>query len=82
MNASFLRALLVIFLVMIFLVAVSYLSRRKMSKLACAFWGAFALLLPAFGPFFVIAYRPGNLIACKRRKRRQKILSSSGDLDS
>ena len=70
MNADALHVLLVIFLVAMFLLAVFYLSRRKMSKLAYAFWGIFALLLPAFGPFFVIAYRPGEL--APRKRGRQK----------
>jgi hypothetical protein len=70
MNADHLRLLLVPFLVTMYLVAVSYLSRRKMSKLAYVFWGVFALLLPAFGPFFVIAYRPGEM--APRRRSRQK----------
>jgi hypothetical protein len=70
MNADALRVFLVIFLLIIFLVSISYLRRRKMSKLAYAFWGTFALLLPAFGPFFVIAYRPGELV--HRKRSRQK----------
>jgi energy-coupling factor transporter transmembrane protein EcfT len=68
MNADALRVILVTFLVAIYLVAVSYLRRRKLSNLAYAFWGMFALLLPAFGPFFVIAYRPGNLVPRKRSR--------------
>jgi len=70
MNADVLQVILVIFLLTIYLVAISYLRRRKMSKLAYAFWGTFALLLPAFGPFFVIAYRPGELV--HRKRGRQK----------
>jgi len=70
MNADALRVLLIIFLVTMYLAAVVYLSRRNMSKLAYAFWGTFALLLPAFGPFFVIAYRPGELV--HRKRSRQK----------
>jgi len=70
MNADAVRVLLVVFLVAIYLVSISYLRRRKMSKLAYAFWGTFALLLPAFGPFFVIAYRPGELV--HRKRSRQK----------
>jgi len=70
MNADILRLLLVTFLVTIFLVAVFYLRQRKMSTWTYAFWGTFALLLPAFGPFFVIAYRPGELV--HRRRSRQK----------
>jgi len=70
MNADTLRLLLVAFLMIIFLVAVFYLRRRKMSYWAYAFWGTFALLLPAFGPFFVIAYRPGE--SAYRKGNRQK----------
>ena len=70
MNATVLRATLVTFLVVIYLLSVSYLRRRKMSNLAYVFWGTFALLLPAFGPFFVIAYRPGELV--HRKRSRQK----------
>jgi hypothetical protein len=68
MNADALHVILVTFLVAIYLVAVSYLRRRKMSNLAYAFWGTFALLLPAFGPFFVIAYRPGELVPRQRSR--------------
>jgi hypothetical protein len=60
MNASLLKTILVIFFILMVLVAVSYLSQRKMKKIAFALWGTFALLLPGFGPFFVIAYRPGE----------------------
>jgi hypothetical protein len=60
MNAEVLRTLLMVFFVVMFLVAISYLRRRKMSAWAYLFWGTFALLLPAFGPFFIIAYRPGE----------------------
>jgi surface polysaccharide O-acyltransferase-like enzyme len=72
MNADALRVILVTFLVAIYLVAVSYLRRRKMSNLAYAFWGTFALLLPAFGPFFVIAYRPGELVSRKRSRQKSR----------
>lgn len=66
MNAGILRTLLVIFFVTMFLLAISYLQQRKMSTWAYVFWGMFALLLPAFGPFFVIAYRPGKSASRKR----------------
>jgi hypothetical protein len=70
MNAETLRTILIIFFVAFFLVSISYLQRRKMSCWAYAFWGTFALLLPAFGPFFVIAYRPGE--HAPRKRGRQK----------
>lgn len=68
MNAQALRVFLVGFLVVMYVLSVIYLSRRKMSVPAYAFWGIFALLLPAFGPFFVIAYRPGEMTSRKRSK--------------
>lgn len=77
MNADTLLTLLVIFFVAMFLLSVSYLRRRKMSCWAYAFWGTFALLLPAFGPFFVIAYRPGerkrSIRGYKGRKAAKRI---------
>jgi hypothetical protein len=73
MNADALRVLLVIFLVAMDLLAILYLGHRKMSKLAYAFWGAFALLLPAFGPFFVIAHRPGEKVARKRSRQKSAL---------
>jgi hypothetical protein len=76
MTTQTLRTLLVIFFVGIFLLSVSYLRRRKMPCWAYAFWGAFALLLPAFGPFFVIALRPGERrrpIRGYKRKSSQEI---------
>jgi len=73
MNADALRVLLIIFLVAIFLVSISYLRRRKMSTWAYAFWGTIALLLPAFGPFFVIAYRPGELVQRKRSRQKPRL---------
>jgi len=60
MDADVLRSILIFFLVAIYLISISFLSRRKLSVWAYAFWGIFALLLPAFGPFFLIAYRPGE----------------------
>lgn len=62
MNAQILRALLMVFLGTIFLISISLLQNRKMSVAAYAFWGSIALFLPAFGPFFVIAYHPGERI--------------------
>ncbi|HAY85355.1 MAG TPA: hypothetical protein DCY42_10680 [Chloroflexi bacterium] len=60
MNASLIKTFLVIFFILMVLAAFSFLRQRKMKKIAYAFWGTFALLLPGFGPFFVIAYRPGE----------------------
>ena len=74
MNADVIRLFLVFFLIAIFLLAVSYLRRQQMSCWAYAFWETFALLLPAFSPFFVIAYRPGESVyrECGRLKPRSR----------
>jgi multidrug transporter EmrE-like cation transporter len=69
MNASLLKTILVIFFMLMYLISFSYLSQRKMKKIAFALWGTFALLLPGFGPFFVIAYRPGEWNEKKHRIR-------------
>lgn len=74
MNVETLRLLLIFFFVAIFLVAVSYLYQRKMSLWAYAFWGIFALLLPAIGPFFVIAYRPGEWKPRRRNRRKLSLM--------
>jgi len=55
-----LRVLLLLYLVAAFGVAVAYLRRRRMTLRGYALWGMFALLLPAFGPFFLIAVQPGG----------------------
>jgi hypothetical protein len=51
-----------------------------MSAWGYVFWGAFALLLLAFGPFFVIAYRPGErrkaLRGYKGRKAAKRFRNS------
>jgi len=60
MNASMIKIFLVLFFILMVLVAFSYLSQRKMKRIAYALWGIFALLLPGIGPFFLIAYRPGD----------------------
>ncbi|MDK1081940.1 MAG: hypothetical protein QGD88_10750 [Anaerolineae bacterium] len=72
-NANAMRILLIIFLWAYFLLALAYLQRRKMSTWLLVFWGTFALLLPGFGPFFVIALQPGELIPhrAKHSKKTQ-----------
>ncbi|MGQ9833151.1 MAG: hypothetical protein ACUVRJ_05050 [Candidatus Villigracilaceae bacterium] len=60
MTAEGLRALLIAFLVIMYLLAIFYLRRRKLSPGAYIFWGLLALLLPALGSFLVILARPGE----------------------
>jgi len=54
-----LRALLLLDMVGIALLAIFYLRRRPLSWLAFLGWGLLAVLVPILGPFLVIAARPG-----------------------
>lgn len=60
MTVEHLRILLTIFLVAIYLLAMFYLRRRRLSASAYIFWGLMALAVPALGPFLVILARPGE----------------------
>lgn len=64
--------LLVSYAVFSFVLALSYLRLRRLTRLEFAAWSAVALLVPVFGPFFVIAARPGP------RKRPLRRLPRSG----
>jgi len=55
-----LKALLALTSVVMFLLAVLYLRRRKLSWLEYCAFGLLALFLPILGPFLVIALRPGQ----------------------
>lgn len=61
MDAETLRLLLAGFLVAMYILAMFYLRRRKISLGEYTFWGLFALFVPALGPFLVIISRPGNI---------------------
>ena len=52
--------LLPLYFVAAFGLALAYLRRRRMSLRAYALWVSFALLVPALGPFLVIAVQPGG----------------------
>lgn len=52
-------ALLAIYAVSAFVLALFYMRYRRLTRAEFAFWGMLALLVPVFGPFFVIAARPG-----------------------
>jgi hypothetical protein len=73
MTASSVRLLLTIFLIAMYILAVFYLRRRGLSNGAYTFWGIFALLLPVFGPFLVIAIQPGH--SSNRPARRTRRIS-------
>ena len=51
-----------------FILSLFYMRYRRLTLLEKAFWGAVSLFLPVFGPFFVIAARPGP----RKRLRRPR----------
>ena len=73
MTAQILRVLLFVYLILIYAVSLLFLSRRKMSPTAYVLWGILALLLPAIGPFFLIAYRPGERKGSIRGSKGKKL---------
>ena len=72
MDAETLRAILVVYLVVAYALAVLYLRQRRMPFGVYAFWGFFALLLPAFGPFLAIALQPGHSPRSAQRRSRRR----------
>jgi hypothetical protein len=68
MAALILQSLFAIYVLAAFVIAIFYLRYRRCSPLEFALWGGVALFLPVFGPFFVIAARPGP----KKRVRRPR----------
>jgi hypothetical protein len=60
LSAEAMRLLLVICLVSLALLAVFYLSRRRLSLLEYIGWGLLAVLLPLAGPFIVLLRQPGK----------------------
>jgi hypothetical protein len=59
MDARDLHLLLILFVFAMYFLVVAYLRRRRMPFGAYAFWGLVAMLIPVFGPFLVIARKPG-----------------------
>jgi hypothetical protein len=59
MNAETLRTLLLAYIVLSVAIAFVYMARRRLTFGEWVFWGLIAILLPVFGPFFVISARPG-----------------------
>jgi hypothetical protein len=55
-----LRALLIVDIIAMALLAVFYLRRRQLSWVDYCGFGLLAVLLPVVGPFVVIALRPGR----------------------
>lgn len=59
MIPTILLALLAIYAVSAFILALFYMRHRCLTRVEFVLWGMLALLAPIFGPFFVIAARPG-----------------------
>lgn len=59
MVAELLRVVLFAYAALAFILAVFYLKRRSLTRVEFLLWGGLALVVPIFGPFFVIAARPG-----------------------
>ncbi len=59
-DSDALRGLLAACLFGMALLAALFLRTRHLSTTAYIAWGLLALLLPAIGPFLVIALRPGQ----------------------
>ena len=59
MTAEILRYLLAGFIIVMFGLAILYLSQRSLTRMQIAAWGLLALLIPVLGPFLVILARPG-----------------------
>ncbi|GAB4486803.1 MAG: hypothetical protein Fur0016_16700 [Anaerolineales bacterium] len=72
MTQTILLALLTSYAAFAFLLGLSYMRHRRLTRTEFAFWGMLALLVPVFGPFFVIAARPGP------RKRSLRPRKSGG----
>gem|GEM_PF-5307636 len=59
-TADLIRILLVLDIIGMGLLSLFYLRRRVMGWSEYLAWGVFAALIPIFGPFLVIALRPGQ----------------------
>jgi hypothetical protein len=58
-TADIIRLLLLLDIIAMGVFSMFYLSRRKMGWSEYLAWGVFAVLIPVFGPFLVVALRPG-----------------------
>jgi hypothetical protein len=72
MIPDVLRIILAIYLVVSLFIAIAYLSRRHLTLGEWFFWGSVAVLIPVFGPFFVISARPGPRQPRRRQMHLQK----------
>lgn len=58
-TADVIRILLLLDILGMGLLGIYSLSRRQMNWTEYIAWGVFAVMIPVFGPFLVIALRPG-----------------------
>jgi hypothetical protein len=75
MTADTLLVLLVVFLIAMYILAMLYLRRRRLTPRQFLGWGLLALLVPLLGPFLVIASRPGSAPQPRRRKQTRPEVS-------
>ena len=59
-TPEIIRILLLLDILAMGLLCMFFLRRRSMSWAEYLAWGLFAVALPVFGPFLVIALRPGR----------------------
>jgi hypothetical protein len=79
MNApDILRALLVVGMAGMALLALVYLSRRRLAWWQLCAWGVLALGLPVLGPFVVICLRPGGQPAQRRAAALRRVRRQAG----
>lgn len=73
MTADILRTVLLIFLAVMLALGLDFLRRRRLPREQAALWGLLALLLPALGPFLVIAIQPGQPRRGRPRRNNRQI---------
>lgn len=62
LTSDLMRALLILCILGMALLAANYLRRREMSLTEYIGWGLLIVLLPLLGPFLVIVYHPGKRV--------------------
>ncbi|MEW6031008.1 MAG: hypothetical protein AB1564_00665 [Chloroflexota bacterium] len=72
MTAPILKLSLEIFLAAMAILALLFLRTRRLSSASYALWGLLAIMVPALGPFLVIAARPGRGGPTSRRGARRR----------
>jgi len=60
MTAEILRVMLAVCVIAMYVLAMLYLRRRKLTLGQFIAWGLLALFIPVLGPFLILLYRPGE----------------------